>query len=259
MTGFASMAVMPAIAYSGKECVCRLRLGTCDESCVRDMLAVPPYMVALRLNGRRAVVIGGGPIGLEKTEKLLACGASITLIAPKAVKALRELASDGSITWHERTYAGSSDLDGAFICIASTDDTEMNIRIYEDAEARNMLVNVVDVPPLCNFIVPAVTRQGPIAIAISTSGASPALAKRMRDEIADAYGAPYGRLAELLNEVRGWAKATLPTYNDRRDFFEQIVRGDPDPVALLRRGDEAGVRKVIARAQERMTDSLASN
>ena len=242
---------MPASAYSGKPCVCQFRRGICDESCVRDMLETPFYMVALRLRGRRAVVIGGGPIGLDKTEKLLACGAEVTLIAPKAGKALRALAEEGSITWVERDYAGPADLEGMFICIASTDDTDTNIGIYEDAERRTMLVNVVDVPPLCNFIVPAITRQGPIAIAISTSGASPALAKRMKREIAAMYGEPYGRLAKILNEVRGWAKGTLPTYNDRRDFFEGIVNGSPDPIELLRQGDEDKVRALITEAQQR--------
>jgi siroheme synthase-like protein len=109
----------------------------------------------------------------------------------------------------------------------------------------------VDVPPLCNFIVPAIVRAGPIAIAISTAGASPALAKRMKREIAAAFGDPYARLAELLNEVRGWAKATLPTYDDRRNFFEGIVNGSPDPVAMLRGGDEKAVRALIADAQKR--------
>jgi precorrin-2 dehydrogenase/sirohydrochlorin ferrochelatase len=111
-------------------------------------------------------------------------------------------------------------------------------------------VNVVDVPPLCNFILPAVIRTGPLAIAISTAGASPALAKRIRDEIAEEYGEPYARLAIVLNEVRGWAKATLPTYQDRKAFFESIVNGDPDPVELLRRGDETAVRDLIAAARQ---------
>ena len=97
-----------------------------------------------------------------------------------------------------------------------------------------MLVNIVDVPPLCNFILPAIVRTGPLAIAISTAGASPALAKRIKRQIADEYGEPYARLAVLLNEARGWAKGTLPTYQDRKEFFEGIVNGDPDPVALLR-------------------------
>ena len=102
-----------------------------------------------------------------------------------------------------------------------------------------MLVNVVDVPPLCNFILPAIVRSGPLAIAISTAGASPALAKRMKREIAELFGEPYARLAVILNDARGWAKATLPTYQDRKEFFEGIVNGDPDPVELVREGREA--------------------
>jgi siroheme synthase-like protein len=112
-----------------------------------------------------------------------------------------------------------------------------------------MLVNVVDVPPLCNFILPAIVRTGPLAIAISTAGASPALAKRIKAEIAEEYGEPYARLAEILNDVRGWAKGTLPTYQDRKAFFESIVEGDPDPVELLRTGDEAAVDAIVAQAQ----------
>ena len=136
------------------------------------------------------------------------------------------------------------------MAIAATDDTDVNIAVFDDAERRAMLVNVVDVPPLCNFILPAIVRTGPLAIAISTAGASPALAKRMKREIEGQFGEPYARLAVLLNEVRGWAKGTLPTYQDRKEFFEGIVNGDPDPIALLRDdGDEQAVRELIARAQ----------
>jgi len=95
----------------------------------------------------------------------------------------------------------------------------------------------------------AIIRTGPLAIAISTAGASPALAKRIRNQIADEYGEPYAKLATMLNEVRGWAKGTLPTYQDRKLFFESIVNGEPDPVELLRRGDESAVRDLIAAAQ----------
>ena len=112
-----------------------------------------------------------------------------------------------------------------------------------------MLVNVVDVPPLCNFILPAILRTGPLAIAISTAGASPALAKRMKREIGELFGEEYATLAVMLNDVRGWAKGTLPTYQDRKDFFEGIVNGDPDPNALLRAGDTPAVRDIIAAAQ----------
>jgi precorrin-2 dehydrogenase/sirohydrochlorin ferrochelatase len=240
---------MPAQAYSGKECVCQLRKGTCDQSCVQGMLETPFYIACLRLSGRRCVVVGGGDVGLEKVEGLLACDADVTLIAPEARPELVQLALEGSIRWEQREYVGSADLDGALIAIAATDDTDLNIRVFDDAEARAMLVNVVDVPPLCNFILPAIVRTGPLAVAISTAGASPALAKRMKREIGELFGEPYALLAILLNDVRGWAKATLPTYQDRKEFFESIVNGDPDPVELLRAGDVEGVRTLIADAQ----------
>jgi precorrin-2 dehydrogenase / sirohydrochlorin ferrochelatase len=239
---------MPAQAYEGKECVCQLRKGICDQSCVQGMLETPFYIACLRLTGRRCVVIGGGEVGLEKVEGLLACDADVTLIAPEAHPELIQLALEGSIQWERREYE-SGDLDGALIAIAATDNTDLNVRVFDEAEARAMLVNVVDVPPLCNFILPAIVRTGPLAVAISTAGASPALAKRMKREIGELFGEPYANLAILLNEVRGWAKATLPTYQVRKEFFEGIVGGDPDPVELLRRGDVDGVRQLIADAQ----------
>jgi precorrin-2 dehydrogenase / sirohydrochlorin ferrochelatase len=240
---------VPAQAYAGKECVCQLRRGTCDQSCVRGMLDTPFYIACLRLSGRRCVVVGGGDVGLEKVEGLLACDGEVVLVSPEAIEPLRELAAEGSIRWERREYR-PGDLEGTFLVVAATGDSEVNIRVFEDAERRAMLVNVVDVPPLCNFILPAIIRTGPLAIAISTAGASPALAKRIRDEIADEYGEPYARLAVILNDHRGWAKGTLPTYRDRKAFFESVVNGEPDPIELLRRGDEAAVRDLIAAAQQ---------
>ena len=248
---------MPAQAYAGKECVCQFRRGICDQTCVRDMLDTPFYIACLRLKGRRCLVVGGGEIGLEKVEGLLACGGDVVLVAPTAVPALERLAREGSIEWLRRDYE-RADLEGTFMVIAATDDTDVNIRIYEDAERRAMLVNVVDVPPLCNFILPAIVRTGPLAIAISTAGASPALAKRMKREISDLFGEEYARLAVMLNDVRGWAKGTLPTYQDRKDFFEGIVNGDPDPIALLRAGDEAAVLQLIARARDAAAPAAAA-
>jgi len=247
---------MPAQAYAGKECVCQLRRGICDQSCVDGMLETPFYIACLRLTGRRCVVIGGGDVGLEKVEGLLACDGRVVLIAPEAVPELQELAAEGSIEWERREYA-PADLDATFIAIAATNRTDVNIAVYEEAERRAMLVNVVDVPPLCNFILPAIVRTGPLAIAISTAGASPALAKRIKREIAEGYGEPYAQLAVLLNDARGWAKATLPTYQDRKEFFEGIVNGDPDPVALLRDRDEQAVRDLIAAAQRSHSPAAA--
>src|SRR5262249_54163789 len=135
---------MPAQAYAGKECVCQLHKGICDQSCVADMLSTPFYIACLKLGGRRCVVVGGGAIGLEKVEGLLACEGEVTLIAPDAVPELRDYAQEGSIRWERRAYAGPTDLEGVFMVIAATSDTEVNIAVYDDAERRAMLVNVVD-------------------------------------------------------------------------------------------------------------------
>ncbi len=240
---------MPAAAYAGKECVCQFDKGICDQTCVKEMLETPFYIACLKLKGRRCVVIGGGTMGLEKSEGLLACGGDVTVISPDAGPELEALAAEGSIAWEQRDYAGPADLEAVFIVIACTDSTETNIRIYEDAEKRAMLVNIVDVPPLCNFILPAIVRTGPLAIAISTAGASPALAKRMKREIAGLFGEEYAQLAIMLNDARGWAKGTLPTYQDRKAFFEEIVGGEPDPIELLRDNDVAAVQELIAAAQ----------
>jgi siroheme synthase-like protein len=246
---------MPAAAYTGKECVCQYRKGICDQTCVADMLETPFYIACLKLTGRRCVVVGGGEIGLEKVEGLLACDGDVTLVSPDAVPELEELADEGSIRWERREYR-PSDLEGTFMVIASTSSTEVNIGVFEDAERRAMLVNIVDVPPLCNFILPAILRTGPVAIAISTAGASPALAKRMKREVAELFGEEYATLAILLNEARGWAKGTLPTYQDRKAFFEEIVNGDPDPVVLLREGRVDAVRELIAAAQQAHAPAL---
>ena len=249
---------MPAQAYAGKECVCQFKRGICDQTCVRDMLETPVYIACLRLSGRRCVVVGGGGVGLEKVEGLLASGGDVVLIAPDAIDELAQLADEGSIRWERKSYE-PSDLEGTFIVIAATDDTDVNIGIYEDAERLAMLVNVVDVPPLCNFILPAIVRQGSMAIAISTQGASPALAKRMKREIAEQFGEAYAELAVILNEVRGWAKGTLPTYNDRKDFFEEIVNGDPDPIVLVREGRTDELRLLIEAAKERHSAALGAS
>ena len=239
---------MPAQSYPGKECVCQHRRGICDQSCVRGMLETPFYIACLRLTGRDCLVVGGGEIGLEKVEGLLACDGRVTVVAPEVRPELAELAAEGSIAWERREYRGS-DLEGKFLAIAATDDTDVNIAVYDDAERRAMLVNIVDVPSLCNFILPAIVRSGPLAIAISTAGASPALAKRIKREIAERYGEPYARLAVILNDARGWAKATLPTYQDRKEFFEGIVNGDPDPIELLRDGRERELLDLIEAAK----------
>ncbi len=247
---------MPAQQYEGKECVCQFRKGICDQSCVRGMLETPFYIACLRLTGRRCLVVGAGDIGLEKAEGLLACDAEVVVVAPEATNAeIERLASEGSLRFQRRPWE-PTDLDGSFMVIAATNDTDTNIAVYDAAEQRAMLVNVVDVPSLCNFILPAIVRTGPLAIAISTAGASPALAKRMKREISELFGQQYAELAGILNDHRGWAKSTLPTYQDRKAFFEEIVNGDPDPVELLRDNRGADLEALITAARERHVERL---
>ena len=239
------MHAMPAQAYPGKPCVCQHRLDVCDQRCVADMLDTTFYMACLKLTGRRCLVVGGGSVGLEKVEGLLACDARVHVIAPHACAEIERAGQRQATSSGRRATFAPGDLEGHFLAIAATSDTDVNVAVFDEAERRSMLCNVVDVPPLCCFILPAIVRTGPIAIAISTAGASPALAKRMKREIAELFGDEYAELAGLLNDARGWAKATLPTYDDRKRFFEGIVNGDPDPVALLRDGDRAGVQALI--------------
>jgi precorrin-2 dehydrogenase / sirohydrochlorin ferrochelatase len=176
------------------------------------------YMACLDLTGRSCLVVGGGSVGLEKTRGLIDCGARVIVVAPEIVPKLREL----SVELLERRFE-NRDLEGRFLVVAATSDADLNRRVFEAAEARLLLCNVVDAPEICNFILPAVHRADPIAIAITTSGASPALAQRIKREVAEQYGVEYADLARRLGALRPWAKENLATYEERRDFFQALV------------------------------------
>ena len=208
------------------------------------------YIACLDLSRKPCLVVGAGPVGVEKAEGLLAAGAAVRVIAPEGSAAMEILAREGHVLWERRSYE-SHDLDDVFLVIAATSNTELNTQVHADAEARRLLVNVADVPPLCNFILPAIVRDGPIAVAISTKGASPALAQRMKREAAAMFDGSYAELAGRLEEVRPWAKVWLPTYQDRKAFFDDIVSGAPDPIELLRDGRTKEVEDLITAAMQR--------
>jgi len=176
------------------------------------------YMACLDLEGRSCLVVGGGTVALEKVRGLLECGASVTVIAPQIVAELCEL----DLEVVRRGYR-ESDLEGRFLVIAATSTTSLNRRVSAQAEARSLPCNVVDVPELCSFILPAVLRRDPIAIGVSTGGASPALAQRIRDDIADLIGPEHAEVARRLRELRPWVRTHLATYEDRRRFFAELV------------------------------------
>jgi siroheme synthase-like protein len=176
------------------------------------------YMACLDLEGRDCLVVGAGPVGLEKIEGLLEARARVTVVSPAAIPAVQDL----PVTWIQREYE-SADLEGRFLVVAATNLPAVNLHVYEDAERRSLLCNVADVPELCNFILPAVLRLDPIAIGISTGGASPALAQRIRRDIEAVVGPEHQQLAHELRRLRPWAKKNLATYDDRKVFFQQAV------------------------------------
>jgi siroheme synthase-like protein len=179
------------------------------------------YMACLDLDGRDVLVVGGGSVALEKVDGLLTCRARVTVVAPEIEVALER----PEVTLHRRAYR-TSDLDGRFLVVAATSVTEVNRSVFGDAEARGLLCNVVDVPELCSFILPAVHRVDPIAVAISTGGASPALAQRLRDDIAAVVRPEHATLARRLRDLRPAAKERFSTYEERRDYFQQLVEAE---------------------------------
>ncbi len=179
------------------------------------------YMACLDLEARDVLVVGGGSVALEKVEGLLTCGARVTVVAPEISVEVERL----DVKLRRREY-DSDDLDGRFLVVAATSVTEVNRRVFADAEARRLLCNVVDVPELCSFILPAVHRVDPITVAISTGGASPALAQRLRDDIAAVVRPEHATLARRLRDLRPWAKERFPTYEERRDYFQQLVKAE---------------------------------
>ena len=215
--------------------------GSATSPACAGMLETPFYIACLRLTGpalpgrRRRRGGAGEGRGTARLRRRRDPGR-----ARGASRSWRSSPLEGSIVWERREYQ-AGDLDGCLIAIAATDDTDVNIRVFEDAERRAMLVNVVDVPPLCNFILPAIVRTGPLAVAISTAGASPALAKRMKREIAELFGEPYadaGGAAQRRARLGQGDAADLPGP-------QGVLRGDrqrrarPDRAAARRRGSRA--------------------
>jgi precorrin-2 dehydrogenase / sirohydrochlorin ferrochelatase len=157
------------------------------------------YVACLDLTGRRCLVIGSGAMADEKVEGLQAAGADVAV----AVHYEPEL------------------LDGVWLVVVA--DPEQGERVYADASERNVFCNVADVPHLCSFILPALARRGPITVAVSTAGASPALAQWLRDRFAAQIGDEHVELAKELRRIRPWVKKNFHTYAERRDYFRERV------------------------------------
>ena len=159
------------------------------------------YPVYLNLAGKHCVIIGGGVIAQGKIGGLLQAGCRITVISPDATPGIRRAAERGDIEYLERTYQ-PGDLEGAFIGVAATNVWHVNQEIYEEAERLGVLLNVVDDPDLCSFIAPSIVKREPVTLAISTGGASPALARKLRETLANAEALEWADLADVLARAR---------------------------------------------------------
>ena len=164
------------------------------------------YPVFLELNGRRCLVIGGGVVAEGKVRGLLAAQADVTVIAPELTAALATLLDDARIKHTRREYA-EGDLEGYELCFAATDDGAVNSRVAAEGRQLGVWVNAADDPRYCDFILPSVVRQGDVVVAASTGSSSPALARRLREELTAFLSEDYAPLAQLLASVRNELKA----------------------------------------------------
>jgi len=171
-------------------------------------------MACLDLRGRDCLVVGGGRVATEKVQGLLDCDARVTVVAPQIDDELWRLPVSKLLRAFE-----PDDASDRFLVIAATNDRSVNVEVA----SVSRLCNVADDPELCSFILPAIVRRDPIVVGVSTGGASPALAQRIRADVAELVRPEHADLARRLEALRAWAKAELPTYEERRDYFQQLV------------------------------------
>ena len=209
------------------------------------------YPIFLDVQDRKAVVFGGGHEAERKVRYLIECGANVTLVSPESelTSGLQEMTNCGSMDWLQHGYR-SGDLEGAWLAIvADTSDDEINRSIYEEARARNVVLNVMDVTNLCTFIAPAIIHRNDVTVAVSTAGTSPALARRLRERMSDSQGCrclEWADMGPIFADVRSDIRARrVPVTPD--DWHDCIT---DDLLERFRSGDDAGAKKELARRLE---------
>ncbi len=201
------------------------------------------YPVFLNLQGRRAIVVGGGAVAEQKVMGLLEAGARVTVVSAEATWKLEDLVAAGTIEIRRRPYR-RGDLAGAYVAIAATDDRSVNAEVWTEAEEHGVLLNAVDDLLHCSFIAPSVHRAGDITVAVSTAGKSPALAVRLRERVGALIGREHAQLLDMLGELRPEVAARVSDPRARLRLWYEIV--DSDAIEHVRRGDVAGARRRIA-------------
>jgi precorrin-2 dehydrogenase / sirohydrochlorin ferrochelatase len=202
-----------------------------------------PYPIFLTgLHNRHCIVIGGTHEAEGKVRSLLAVDATVTVISPELNETLAEWADDGCFTWLKRPFQ-PGDLRGAFLVIAERSDPESNALIWEEGEAEGVLVNVMDDVEHCNFVAGSVVRQGPLTLSISTSGAAPALAVRLRERFEAEFGREYAIFLEWMQALRPHMSATYPSFQERKRRYYELV--DSDVLSLIKNGRLAEARQQV--------------
>ncbi|MFK7801852.1 MAG: bifunctional precorrin-2 dehydrogenase/sirohydrochlorin ferrochelatase [Anaerolineae bacterium] len=191
-----------------------------------------PYPIFLvGLEKKRSIVIGGSDEAEFKVKGLLECGANLTVIAPRLTEELHALAQNGEFVWIARDYR-PGDLKGAFFVLAERFTPLEDCRIWAEGLVENCLVNVMDDIPRCNFVAGSVIRQGPLAIAISTSGAAPAFSVRLRQKLQNEFGPEYKTYLDWLQSIRPSMKQTHPSFQKRKERWYDVV--DSEILELIR-------------------------
>lgn len=198
------------------------------------------YPAMINVEGRDALVIGGGRVALRKVRSLLEVGARVTVISPEVTPELAELKANAAIVWIEGEFDERSvpdSLEPALV-FGTTDRRQVNVRIYDYCAERGIPCNIADVPDLCTFTVPAVVRRGDLTIAVSTGGASPALARRVRERLDELFGLEYAILTEIMKTLREPVLELGASHDENKILFMRIV--DSNLSDSLRKGDTAG-------------------
>jgi len=200
------------------------------------------YPVYLDVSNERCAVVGGGEVAERKAAGLLECGARVVIVARDLTAELRAMKDAGEIEQVADDYRAQY-LDGAFLVIGATDRADVNEQVFRDARDRGILVNIVDEPARCTFIVPSVFRRGDLMVAVSTAGKSPALARRVREEIEERYGLEYGTLLQIMGALRERIIARGAPSAENRALFEAVL--DSAILRYIREGKGDRVREII--------------
>jgi precorrin-2 dehydrogenase/sirohydrochlorin ferrochelatase len=181
------------------------------------------YPVFLDLYRKSCLVIGGGRVALRKIKLLSECGAKITVLSPEACPEILQMAEDKKLSLFSRRYI-YGDVSGHFLVIAATDDKDTNQLAYDESIREKVWINVVDVPKLCTFILPAIMQSGDLTIAVSTNGKSPALAGKIKKELYELFDKKYDDFLDVMFEIRENLKVTIPNDQDKRaSILKSIV------------------------------------